>query len=106
MAKAVTLVFCIIQLHFIRNIRAKFSIHNLPQPPDIWKNSDAGISDFRISGQFLIIKNCRNYRIIGCQDMKLVPVIKIDKKKKNNVKKNWRLRHVGKLWRHCHLSSL
>ena len=87
MAKAVTLVFCIIQLHFIGNIRVKFSIHNFPQPPDIWKNSNAGISDFRISGQFLIIKNCHNYRISGCQDMKLGPVIKIDKKKKTTSKK-------------------
>ena len=43
-----------IQQHFIKDIRAKFGIPNLPQSPDIRQNSDKGISDFRISGQSLI----------------------------------------------------
>ena len=43
-----------IQQHFIKDIRAKFGIPNLPQSPDIKQNSDKGISDFRISGQSLI----------------------------------------------------
>ena len=38
------------------DIRAKFGIHNLPKSPDIGQNIDGGISDFRISGQFLIKK--------------------------------------------------
>ena len=41
-------------------ICAKFGIPNLPQSPDIGQNSDGGISDFRISGQSLINKNCYN----------------------------------------------
>ena len=48
---AVTLEFWIIQLHSIRDIHAKFGIHNLSQSPDIGQNSDGGISGFRISGQ-------------------------------------------------------
>ena len=43
-----------IQQHFIKDIRAKFGIPNLPQSPDIRQNSDKGISNFRISGQSLI----------------------------------------------------
>ena len=43
-----------IQQHFIKDIRAKIGIPNLPQSPDIRQNSDKGISDFRISGQSLI----------------------------------------------------
>ena len=54
--KAVTLVFSRIQLDFIRDIRAKFGISNLPQPPDIGQISEGGISDFRFSCQSLIKK--------------------------------------------------
>ena len=50
MVKALTLEFCNIQQHFIRDIRAKFGIHNSPQSPDI-QNSDGSISGSRISGQ-------------------------------------------------------
>ena len=58
--KAVTLAFCSIQEHFIRNIRAKFGISNSPQSPDIGQNSNGGIFDFRISGQSLIKENFYN----------------------------------------------
>ena len=61
--KAVTMVFCSTQLHSIKDIRAKFDIHNLTQSSDIGQNSDANISDFRIFGQSLK-KNCHNSRII------------------------------------------
>ena len=49
--QAVTLAFSSIQQHFIRDVRAKFGIPYLPQSTDIGQNSDAGISDFWISGQ-------------------------------------------------------
>ena len=52
--KLVTLAFCSIQKHIIRNIRPKFGIPNLPQTLDIGKNTDGGISDFRISAQPLV----------------------------------------------------
>ena len=38
----------------MRDIRAKFGIFNSSESPDIGQNSDVGISDFWISGQFLI----------------------------------------------------
>ena len=79
---AVTLEFWIIQLHSIRDIHAKFGIHNLSQSPDIGQNSDGGISDFRISGQSLIKENCHNSRTSDDIDMKLEPVTKLDKRNK------------------------
>ena len=54
--KAVTLEFCSIQYNSIGGIRAKFGIHDLPQSLDIGQNSDEGISDFPVSGQFFIKK--------------------------------------------------
>ena len=59
------------------DIRAEFGIPNLPQSPDIGKNSDGGISDFRISGQSLIKENCHNSRTSNDIDIKLGPVIKL-----------------------------
>ena len=82
--KAVTLAFCSTQWNFMRNIRARFDIFNLQ---DIRKNSDGGISDFRISGQSLIKKNCHNSRISDDIDMKLGPVTKLDKRNKTTSKK-------------------
>ena len=82
MVKAVTLAFCNIQEHFIRNICAKFGIHNLSQPPDIGQNLDGGISDFRISDQSLIKENCHTSRTNDDIDMKLRPVTKLDKRNK------------------------
>ena len=69
-------------IRFIRDIRTKFGIPNLPQSPDIWQISDGGISDFRISGQSLIKENCHNSRTSDDIDMKLGPVIKLDKRNK------------------------
>ena len=69
------------------DIRAKFGIHNLPKSPDIGQNIDGGISDFRISGQSLIKKNCHNSRTSDGIDMKLGPVTKLDKRNKTTLKK-------------------
>ena len=55
-------------------------MRNSPQSPDIGQNSDGGISDFRISGQSLIKKNCHNSRNSNDIDMKLEPVTKLDKR--------------------------
>ena len=66
----------------IRDIRAKFAIHNSPHSPDIGKISDVGISDFRISGQSLIKENCHNSRTSDNIDMKRGPVTKLDKRNK------------------------
>ena len=85
--KAVTMAFSSIQQHSIRDIRAKFGIHNLPQSPDIGKISDVCISDFRISGQSLMKENCHNSRTSDDIDMKLGPVTKIDKRNKTTSKK-------------------
>ena len=58
-----------------------------PQSPDIGKNSDGDISDFRISGQSLIKGNCHNSRTSDDIDMKLGPVTKLDKRNKTTSKK-------------------
>ena len=67
-------------------MHAKFGIPFLPQFPDTGQNSDAAISDFRISGQSFIIENCCNSRTSHDIDMKLGSVTKRDKRN-NNVKK-------------------
>ena len=85
--KAVTLAFCSIQQHSIRNIRARFGIRNLSQSPDIWKNSDGGISNFQISGQSIIKENCHNSRPSDDIHKKLGPVNKLDKRNKTTPKK-------------------
>ena len=72
---------------FCRDISAKFGISNLLQSPDIWKNSDEGISDFRISGQSLIKVNCHNSRTSNDIEMKLGPLTKLDKRNKTTSKK-------------------
>ena len=61
---------------------AKFGIPNLPQSPDIGQNSDWGISDFQISGQFFIKENCHNSSTSDIMDMKLGPVTKLYKRNK------------------------
>ena len=87
MVKAVKLKFCSIHLTSIRDIHAKFGVHNSPQSPDIGQNSDGGISDFRISGQSLIKENCHNSRTSDDIDMKLLPVTKLDKRNRTTSKK-------------------
>ena len=81
------LSFCSIQLHFIRDARAKFGIPYLSQSLDIGQNSDGGISDFRISGQSLIKRNCHNSWTSDDIDMELGPVTELDKKNKTTSKK-------------------
>ena len=87
MVKAVTLEFCSIQYYFIRDVRAKCGIPYSPQSPDIGQNSDAGISDFRISGQSLTKVNCHISRTSDDNDMKLGKVAKVDKRNKLTLKK-------------------
>ena len=82
MVKVVTLEFCSIQLHSIRDIRAKFGIHNLPPSLQILGITHVGISNFLISGQSLIKESCHNSRTSDDIDMKLEPVTKLDKRTK------------------------
>ena len=51
------------------------------------KNSDEGISDFRISGQSLVNENFNDSRISNDIDMKLGPVTKLDKRNTTTLKK-------------------
>ena len=51
------------------------------------QNPDEGISDFRISGQFLIKENCHNSRTSDDIEMKLGLVNKLDKASKATLKK-------------------
>ena len=76
-----------LQQHFIRNVCAKFGIPQSPQSPDIGKNSDQGISDFRISGQSLIKINCHISRTSDDIDMKLRQVTKLNTRNKATSKK-------------------
>ena len=85
--EAVTLALYSIYYHFIRNIRAKFCVPNLPQSPDIMQNTNECIYDFLISGHSLIKLNCYNSRTSDDIDMKLGPVTKLDKRKKATSKK-------------------
>ena len=52
------------------------------------QNSDGGISDFLISGQSLIKRNCHNSKSVDDIDIKLRPVTKIDKRNKTTSKKS------------------
>ena len=70
-----------------RDICAEFGIPNSPQSPDIGQNSDGGISDFWISGQFFVKENCHNSRTSDDIHMKLGPVTKLDKRNKATSKK-------------------
>ena len=70
----------------MKDIRAKFGIHNLSQSLDIGQNSGVGISDFRISGQSLIKENCHNSRTSDDIDMKLGPVTIFEKRNKTTSK--------------------
>ena len=49
--------------------------------------NDMCISNFQISGQYFVKRNCHNSRTSDNIDMKLEPVTKLDKKNKNNNKK-------------------
>ena len=80
--KAVTLAFCCIQWHFIRDIRARFGIPNSRRSKNIGQNVDGGISNFRISDQPFIKKNCHNSRTSYHIDMKYGPVTTLYKRNK------------------------
>ena len=67
----VTLPFGSIQYQFIRVIRAKFGILNLPQSADIEQNSDGSISNFGISSEYLTNENRHNSRTSNDFGMKL-----------------------------------
>ena len=63
---------------------------NFTPPPSLPPSlplSDRGISDFQISGQSLIKKNCDNSRTSDDIDIKLGPVTKLDKRNKTTSKK-------------------
>ena len=49
--------------------------------------TQTGFSDFQISGQFLIKRNCNNSTTSDDIDMKLGPVTKLDKRNKKTSKK-------------------
>ena len=57
-----------------------YQLLNSPQSPNIGQNSDRGISNFLISGQYLINENCHNSGTSTDIDLKLRPVTKIDKR--------------------------
>ena len=59
----------------------------MPQSSDIGQNSDGGISDFQISSQSLIKRNCHNSWTNDDIDMKLGRVTKLDKTNKTTSKK-------------------
>ena len=67
----VTLPFGSIQYQFIRVIRAKLGILNLPQSADIEQNSDGSISNFGISSESLTNENRHNSRTSNDFSMKL-----------------------------------
>ena len=50
------------------------------------QNSDGGISNVQISGQFLIIENCHNSETSDDIDMKLGPVSKLDNRNRMTTK--------------------
>ena len=96
--KAVTLAFWSKQQNFNRDVRAKFGIPNLTQSPDTGQNSDGDISNFQISGQFLIKGNCHYSRASDDIEMKLGPVTKLDKRnKKKKHQKNLTMTSCGKI---------
>ena len=61
---------------------------NSPQSSDIRHNSDRGISDFQISGRFLIKENSPNSKTSNHIDMNLRLAAKLDKKSRTT-KKNF-----------------
>ena len=87
MRALITLVFCSIQYHFIRHIRAKFGTPNSSQSPDIGQNQDGGIYDFRISGESFIKEIVQNSRTSHDIDTKLGPVTKLYKRRNKTTSK-------------------
>ena len=71
----------------MKDIRAKFGHPNFLQSPDIRQNSDRAISDFEISSQSFIKKNCHKSRTSNDIDMKPGPATKDNKKLRQRQKK-------------------
>ena len=69
------------------NIRAKFGISTHPTLQILGKTQTGGISDFRISVQFLIKINWHNSRTSDDIDMEVGPITKLDKRNKRISKK-------------------
>ena len=71
-----------------------------------------GLSDFQISGQFLIKGNYHNSRASDDIDMKLGSVTKLDNRNKTTPGHIgtsghiWRWGHIRKFWRHYYFSNL
>ena len=78
--EAVVLAVCSVSYHFIRDIHVKFRVLNLSQCLYIEQNVDGGISDFRISSQSFINKNCPNSRTSYDTDINHGTVTKLDKR--------------------------
>ena len=78
--KAVNLAFCSIKLLFIRDIHAKFGIHNSSQSSDMAQNSDEGIPISEFLVKFFMNKYRHNTRASNDIDMKLEPVNKLNKR--------------------------
>ena len=83
MVKAVNLVFCSIREHFIRDIRAKFGISNLPPVSRYWAKLKKGYFQFT---NFWAIPYKRNPLYSDNIDMKLGPVTKLDREAKQRQK--------------------
>ena len=84
--KAATPKFFSIELHLIIDVRAEFGIPYLPHSPDIGQNSDRGISDFQISGQFLIKRFITRKQVIKLEwilDQKLNMTWETKQRQKN-----------------------
>ena len=69
------------------------------------QNSDNVISDGWVSVQSFINKNCHNSRTSHNIEIKLEPVIKLDKKTQKR-QRIWWWRYLNKLWSHCLFSDL
>ena len=76
MVKAVTLALAAFSNFSLETLVPNLVSLICPSPQILRRNSDGGISDFRISGKSLINKNCHNSRTSDDFDMKLGLVIK------------------------------
>ena len=61
-------------------VSAKYGIPNSLEFPNIGRNFDDCVSDFRISGQSVMKGNCHNSRTSDDIDMKLGPVTQLETK--------------------------
>ena len=75
-------------------ICTRFGIPNPLQSPDIGQNTNGGISNFLISGQFLINKNFSNSRTSSDVDIKVGPVTNLTRetRQRQNLKKKKKIK--------------